>query len=146
WHFLFEGLEKVASHQHPTKPAWSSESYLRDSAAPGVLGKSFRWLAGDEVLDRVTTTPLPEGADPAATPEYKQLPPALEKDWRGFYDRFVTYYGLDEQQRCCAECIFKQQADQTSLWLRGKGDNATIPVTRPAPAGNGSIQIKETIP
>lgn len=146
WHFLFEGLEKINSYQHPSKPAWSSESYLRESASPGVLGKSFRWLAGDEVLDRCTLVPLTEGADPATVPAHQQLPLALEKDWRGFLDRFVAYYGLDAEQKTRADAVHDQRAEQTVLWLRGQGDHGVMKVTRTAPAGNGSIDVNETMP
>jgi uncharacterized membrane protein YphA (DoxX/SURF4 family) len=144
WHFLFEGLEKVSTYYRTTKPAWSSESYLRESSAPGLLGAMFRALAGDAVLERYQMTPLPEGADPASTPEYKQLPRALDKDWQGFFDRFVEYYQLTPEQRSWAESVLTQHKEQTALWLRGHGEHSSSTVTRKPPAGNADVEVAQT--
>src|SRR4051794_21231460 len=68
WHMLIEGLDKVNSS------TWSSEVYLRESTGP--LAPYFRWQAGDSLRDRVTPTPE------------KGFPPALERDWQNYFDRF----------------------------------------------------------
>jgi uncharacterized membrane protein YphA (DoxX/SURF4 family) len=146
WHFLFEGAEKVTTYFFTTKPAWSSEAYLRESCAPGLLGSLFRSLAGDAVLDRYEMTPIPEGVDPASSPAYKQLPRALDKDWQGFFDRFVEYYSLTPEQRSQAEAVLAQHKEQTALWLRGKGEHNTTAVTRKPPAGNADLPLDQTAP
>jgi uncharacterized membrane protein YphA (DoxX/SURF4 family) len=88
WHFLFEGIEKLESYfRGPAegKPVWTSASYLRESTGP--LRGFFRAPVGDPdraALERLT---LPDTQPPT-------LPPALEKDWKEYFDRFVAHYNV----------------------------------------------------
>src|SRR6266545_36015 len=92
WHFLFEGLEKLDSYfRGPAdgKSVWTSEHYLRESTGP--LRSFFRAQAGDlneAALERLTV--------PANEPG--KLPPALETDWKEYYERFVAFYGLANEK------------------------------------------------
>jgi uncharacterized membrane protein YphA (DoxX/SURF4 family) len=95
WHFLFEGLDKLDSYfRGPVegKTVWSSEAYLRESTGP--LAPMFRAQLGDPdqaALDRLTLPPTKPGEQP-------QLPPALEKDWKDYFDRFMTFYGVGDEK------------------------------------------------
>src|SRR5579862_6278649 len=89
WHFLFEGLEKLQSYRTTGKPAFTSEAFLRESPAPGQLGKFFHWLPGDPVLERYAVLPAEEGKE---NTDSQRLTVALQKDWRGYFDAFVKYY------------------------------------------------------
>lgn len=110
WHFFFEGVGKLppeswpvrllnARHPIPTrdqatKPAFSGENYLRESAGP--FGKRFRKLAGDSVIERMQVADLPRGENPARVPANLRMPPALERDWDQYFQRFVQHYQLTD--------------------------------------------------
>jgi len=78
WHILGEGLEKF------TSSTWSSEAYLREATGP--LAPTFRDLAGDGLLARLTPGPG------------NSFPEALGNDWQAYFNNFKHYYHLDEQQ------------------------------------------------
>jgi len=123
WHFLFEGLEKIHSDN------WTSAGYLREATGP--LAEQFRELAGDPVLDRMTPLPLAAGEDPGRTPPHRRMPPQLQREWQQYFERFVQYYKLNDEQKETARRMFEQRQDQTALWLlRGKKQ-----VKRAAPWG-----------
>ncbi|MBL8799300.1 MAG: DoxX family protein [Planctomycetia bacterium] len=109
WHFLFEGLEKIHSDN------WTSAGYLREASGP--LAEHFRDLAGDPVLDRMTPLPLAAGEDPAQVPPHRRMPRQLQREWQQFYERFVQYYQLNDEQQEAARRTFEQRQDQTALWL-----------------------------
>jgi uncharacterized membrane protein YphA (DoxX/SURF4 family) len=96
WHFLFEGVEKLQSVAlGPTEynRPWSSGPYLREATGP--IGGWLRQQAGDpdeDALARLTVPPLPPGQDPAQTPPYTRLPPALDKEWNDYFERFVGHF------------------------------------------------------
>jgi uncharacterized membrane protein YphA (DoxX/SURF4 family) len=89
WHFLFEGLDKLETWfagPREGRPVWSSAGYLRASTGP--LAPVFRSLADDpdaQALERLTLPEVKAGEAP-------KLPPALEKDWQDYFDRFVEHY------------------------------------------------------
>ncbi|MBI1918498.1 MAG: hypothetical protein HYS12_27720 [Planctomycetes bacterium] len=113
WHFLFEGVEKLKSD------AWSSEAYLRESTGP--LAPVFHRIAGDAVADRLTPKPIPADIDTGKTELDAYFPPALEKEWQAWYDRFVSRYKLDDKQKEEAQKRFQQRRAQAVRWmLRGK--------------------------
>lgn len=109
WHFLIEGIEKVEA------PAWSSEPYLREATGP--LAPTFRWMAGDTLVDRLQPQPLAEGQDAAQTPPHTRLPKALDREWNDYAARFADYYHLDEAQRNLLDAKLTQRKDATALWL-----------------------------
>src|SRR6516162_2200581 len=109
WALLVEGLEKLQ------KPDWTSEPYLREATGP--LAKPFHWIAGDAVEEKLALVPLKPGEDAAKTPPHTRMPPVLQRQWQAYFDNFVAYYQLDEQQRKDAEKNFLQRQDQTVNWL-----------------------------
>jgi len=86
WHLLFAGIEKFR------KDGWTSEGYLRESYGP--LAPTFRRVAGDAVLDRVTLLPLSDDSELG-----KALPPALAAEWDAYFEQFARHYKLSEEQR-----------------------------------------------
>jgi uncharacterized membrane protein YphA (DoxX/SURF4 family) len=105
WHFLFEGLDKLDSHFHffhgpvENRTPWSSEMYLREASGP--LRELFREQAGDlnaAALERLTLPPARPGKRP-------ELPPALEKDWKNYFDRFAAHYELGTGKRVPPEVM-----------------------------------------
>jgi len=103
WHFLFEGLEKLKTHElalisgSDAKKPWSSEVYLREASTPSFVGQIFHRLPGDPLLERLTVESLGD-KDPAKTPPHEQFPLSLDKDWKAYYERFVQYYELTDEQ------------------------------------------------
>src|SRR5262249_57410461 len=91
WHFLFEGMEKLKSD------AWSSEAYLRESTGP--LAPVFHRIAGDSVAERLTPKPIPADVDTSKTELDEYFPPALEKEWQGWDDRFVRRHPAGGEEK-----------------------------------------------
>src|SRR5262249_86853 len=88
WHFLVEGLDKVNAD------SWSSEPYLRESSGP--LANQFRHIAGDPIAEKLTPLPLRPDEDSTKTPYYKRFPPALDREWNAYFERFAAHYRLGE--------------------------------------------------
>ncbi len=76
WQFLYEGLWKYNTLQ--TSHAWSSEGYLKNAQGP--FREHFREMTGDP--------------DDLKWLDYA----AMDQRWKGWRDRFVAHYGLDEGQ------------------------------------------------
>ncbi len=154
WHFLFEGLEKVATY-YPSAPrvnrtaygepfwsptrleakakgkatrAWSSEAYLR--GANGPLAGLFHELAGDRVLARVEVLPPTEGEP--NDKRHHRLPPELEKEWRAYFDAVVAHYHVEGQQLARLEAALDQRKANTVLYL----EKGRLPVIRTTQFGN----------
>jgi uncharacterized membrane protein YphA (DoxX/SURF4 family) len=133
WHFLIEAHEKF------TGDSWTSEPYLRGSVGP--LAPTFRWLAGDQLLDKLTPRPLAGGEDPLKVPMHERMPPALAREWDAYFKAFADHYQLDADQRTRARVRFEQQEDQTVVWLlqSKKGVSVTSPYGPP-------VTSEKTIP
>ncbi|MFL5243741.1 MAG: hypothetical protein ACJ8FY_16695 [Gemmataceae bacterium] len=120
WHCLIEGLDKVESiRRGPTVsgPAWSSAAYLRESSGP--LAPFFRWQAGDpdeEALQRFAVLPV---EDTAKTSFRSRIPPALDKHFDDYFQRFVEFYKLDEEQTKRAEDALVHSKERAVRWLLG---------------------------
>jgi uncharacterized membrane protein YphA (DoxX/SURF4 family) len=97
WHFFVEGMDKLAN------PSWSSEPYLREATGP--LAPTFRHMAGDRLIDKLTVT---SDAD---------FPPELEIEWRAYLDAFTRFYELDAEQAKQAQNVFEQAKSSTKTWL-----------------------------
>lgn len=123
WHLLFEGLSKFE------EGTFSSEGYLRESTGP--LAGWFRNLAGDPLADRLTPKPLPAGAEADKAKIGASMPPALDAEWNAYFDRFVSHYRLDANQREIAEEVRTKQKDAFMDWLV----RSTREVTTTSPFG-----------
>src|SRR5215470_467708 len=142
WHFLFEGMEKLKSD------TWSSEAYLRESTGP--LAPIFHRIAGDSVAERLTPKPIPADVDTSKTELDEYFPPALEKEWQAWFDRFVSRYQLDDKQKEEAQKRFQQRKAQTVRWmLHGKvavpplsSFGPTEPIERTVPEWLETYQAK----
>src|SRR6266545_8228539 len=121
WHFLFEGVEKLKSD------SWSSEAYLRESTGP--LAPVFHRIAGDSVAERLTPKPIPADLDFGKTELDLYFPPALEKEWQTWYDRFVSRYDLSDKQKEEAKTRFQTRKAQTVRWMLR--DKVTVTTTSP---------------
>jgi uncharacterized membrane protein YphA (DoxX/SURF4 family) len=98
WHFLFEGLEKLDSWYHGPRegqPVWSAGGYLGESQGP--MAWWFREQAGNPDADALAKLSLPK--------EPGMLPPAVERQWREKFDRFVKYYGVGQDKAVQPEYI-----------------------------------------
>jgi uncharacterized membrane protein YphA (DoxX/SURF4 family) len=171
FHFLFEGWSKIQTYEpvapveipgphqnafqygwpvgHPVKAApprktakgknhWTSEAFLREATGP--LAGVYRWLAGDPLLDQLEVRPpVDEGP---ADKMHERLPPGLEKEWRAYFDRFVDHYGLEGKQVERLEAALNQSKCQTVCWLL----TGVKTVSRPAPAGNATLEDEVEMP
>jgi uncharacterized membrane protein YphA (DoxX/SURF4 family) len=127
WHFTFEAREKL------TSDTWSSDAYLRGAVGP--LAPEFRWMAGDPLLDKMTPRTV---ADTTKAPLHDQLPGALDRDWRAYFDRFAAHYQLTPEQRTQAEAKLLQAEDDTANFLL----NEKKPVTWTSPYGPPVVSEK----
>jgi uncharacterized membrane protein YphA (DoxX/SURF4 family) len=133
WHFLFEGVEKLKSD------SWSSEAYLRESTGP--LAPVFHRIAGDSVAERLTPRPIPPNIDLGKTELDQYFPPALEKEWQAWYDRFVSRYNLSDKQKEEAKTRFQTRKGQTVRWMReGKVAVTTTSLYGPP------VTVEKTVP
>jgi uncharacterized membrane protein YphA (DoxX/SURF4 family) len=133
WHFLFEGVEKLKSD------SWSSEGYLRESTGP--LAPLCHRIAGDSVAERLTPKDSLADVDTGKTELDRYFPPALEKEWQAWFDRFVKRYDLDEHQREEAEKKFQQRKAQTVRWML----HEKILVKTSSPYGP-PVEVEKTVP
>ena len=113
WHFLIEGIEKLHS------PSWTSEAYLRESSGP--LAPTFRALAGDRLIDKLTV-----GADDT-------FPAELAIEWRTYVDAFSNYYQLNDEYRSKASAVFAQAKSKTLTWLTSTKQPVQIAGALPPP-------------
>jgi uncharacterized membrane protein YphA (DoxX/SURF4 family) len=121
WHFLIEGLDKLAS------PTWSSEAYLREASGP--LAPHFRELAGDRLADMLTVS-----AD-------KSFPAELDIEWQAYLDAFAKHYQLNEEQTRQAQGVVDQaKADAVSQLT-----SATKLVQKPGPYPP-TLMVEMTMP
>lgn len=145
WHFFFEGLDKIRTMRigpTDTNRPFSSAGYFRE--APGPLGPVMRDTLGDpheEARARLVPKGLPEGRleKPA-----EHMPPALERDWDGYLNRFVTHFGLDQQQREQAQDILKKS--KSSLVTRLTWDDRTTTPTEQEKIKQGVKKVKKVYP
>jgi uncharacterized membrane protein YphA (DoxX/SURF4 family) len=96
WHCFVEGMDKLHN------PAWSSEAYLRESVGP--LAGTYRWLAGDRLLDRLVG-------------DKDQAPPGLALDFDAYTTAFVAHHGLTGKDAERAEDVARQGKSKAVTWL-----------------------------
>lgn len=118
WHFLFEGLHKIHSHNvgvaEGNRP-FSSEPYFKD--ADGPLAPLVRARTGDiDVLLKARLEPqnlppewekltpnqlamIPDEQHPTAEVLAKMAPAAVVKDWDAFASAFTSKFKLDDAQK-----------------------------------------------
>lgn len=184
WHFLVEGFEKIQSVDlvGPTtrNRPWSSAGFLRESS--GTFAPFFRQQAGDPDLAaierirvpglvdnwrawnlpgdlaRIKSERLGSGPNPnKGTRPGELIPPALEKDWREYFDRFAKHYDIPDDddhktQRGRVEAAFEQAKDEVVLWMMGgaweaektfQGTTARLQVTVPDRLQEYVTKLKE---
>jgi uncharacterized membrane protein YphA (DoxX/SURF4 family) len=120
WHFAYEGYGKVKSaylgKAAVNEKPFSSEAYFRESEGP--FGKLIKSRLGDpdqEVIDRLTLKPAdgdPSKADPKA-----RFPAALEKEWDDYFNRFVTQFKLNDEQKAQAQAKLDQAKSDFVKWV-----------------------------
>jgi uncharacterized membrane protein YphA (DoxX/SURF4 family) len=120
WHFLIEGIHKFEV------PNWSSEVYLRESVGPAA--PLFRKLAGDPVVEKLTPTDA-------------SISPALEREWKRYFDAYAAYYKLDAEQLKMAQINFDQLKADTFDWL----NSAKLPTTMPSLYPPDDVRLDRTI-
>lgn len=117
-HFFFEGLHKMHSvdagvtvNGETTNRPFSSEPYFRGTHGP--LSGVIRSAVGDpddELLARLTP---PAGGG---------VPPALAKDWDGYFGRFAAHYNLTAEQREQARAKLEDAKKRAAEWLAATED------------------------
>ncbi len=133
WHLLFAGVEKLR------KDTWTSEGYLRESYGP--LAPTFRRVAGDAVLDRLTLRPLPDDFVLGKELLHEYFPPALAAEWDAYFERFAAHHQLDAQKRELAQAKLEKLKDAAVRWmLEGKKL-----VRKTSPHGP-AIEVERTTP
>jgi uncharacterized membrane protein YphA (DoxX/SURF4 family) len=176
WHFYVEGAKKVKSLQDEkslTNTPFSSAEYLRGSTGP--LADLFRKQAGDpdaEALARLDVR-SPDADQAAGKKNYRHLlPPALDKHYDDYFDRFVTHLKLDDSkitvrrkievplwgelwvideeeagkgQLDLARARLDQAKEYAARWLLGLDRDATVEVALPL-FKPGPALVKRTPP
>ena len=89
-------------------------------------------------MDRLTPKPLPDGAAPAKEKLHEYMPPALQKEWQAWFDRFVKHYGLNEEQREQAKAKFETSENQTVSWIL----SSKKPIAKISPYGPPAVAEK----
>jgi uncharacterized membrane protein YphA (DoxX/SURF4 family) len=120
WHFAYEGYEKVTSvylgKAAVNEKPFSSETYFRESEGP--FGKLIKSRLGDpdqEVVDQLTLKPA-EGDVSKADPK-SRFPAALEKEWDDYFNRFVTQFKLNDEQKAKAQAKLDQAKADFVKWV-----------------------------
>lgn len=120
WHFAYEGYGKVKSANlgkaAVNEKPFSSEAYFRESEGPfGRLVKSRIGDPDQEVVDRLT--PRPVGGDVSEASPRARFPAALEREWDDYFNRFVTQFQLDDEQKAKAQSAFDQAKADFVTWV-----------------------------
>jgi hypothetical protein len=156
WHFCVEGVSKVKSAYQGkaavNEKPFSSEAYFRESEGP--FGKLIQKQLGDPdqaVIDRLT--PKPVGDEPS--PPESRFPAALEAEWDDYFNRFVTQFKLDEDQKTKAQQKLDKSKASYVNWLNGESDEkdpetkqfkpVRLTVKRKAPPGSPSGDFDEEV-
>jgi uncharacterized membrane protein YphA (DoxX/SURF4 family) len=176
WHFYVEGAKKVKSLQDEkslTNQPFSSAEYLRGSTGP--LADLFRKQAGDpdaEALARLDVR-SPDADQADGKKNYRHLlPPALDKHYDDYFNRFVKHLDLgdskvtvrrkidvplwgelwviDEEeagkgQLDLARARLDQAKEYAARWLLGLDKDATVEVSLPL-FKTGPALVKRTPP
>jgi uncharacterized membrane protein YphA (DoxX/SURF4 family) len=131
WHFLVEGYAKFHSHQvgeTSTNRPWTGEPFFREGYGPAA--PTFRDLLGDP--DKLAAARL--------RGDGQSLPAPVAAEWDGYFDRFVTHYGLTEDQRAKAAAKLTEAKNDTAAWLTA----GQVEVTRAS--AFGAVAAKKTVP
>src|SRR5262245_13688292 len=120
WHFAYEGYGKVKSaylgKASTNEKPFSSETYFRESEGP--FGKLIKSRIGDpdqEVVDKLTLKPV-DGDTSKADPK-SRFPAALEKEWDDYFNRFVTQFKLNDEQKAKAQSKLDQAKADFVKWV-----------------------------
>lgn len=109
WHLFIEGATKLETWSVgpsiSNKP-FSSRGYLQQSQGP--LGPLFRNMAGDPDATLLTLLDTSSQA----------IPPALEKQWQDYVNRYSAHYQLDNAQRQQADILLKQHLQMLQTWFK----------------------------
>jgi uncharacterized membrane protein YphA (DoxX/SURF4 family) len=108
WHFLVEGYHKFHTHQlgvTATNKPWTGEAFFREGIGPAA--QAFRDLLGDP--DKLALARLKGDG--------QNLPAPVAADWDGYFNRFVSFYGLTDEQRAKAQALFDEAKRKTAQWL-----------------------------
>ena len=121
WHFFVEGMDKLKA------PNWSSEPYLREATGP--LAATFRSMAGDRLLDKLTLEK--DGS----------FPSELDVEWQAYLNAFISHYELNDDQAGRAQTIYEQRKADTIKWLTVTPHAVQKPSAYPPP-----LFVQMTIP
>jgi uncharacterized membrane protein YphA (DoxX/SURF4 family) len=120
WHFAYEGYGKVKSaylgKATANEKPFSSETYFRESEGP--FGKLVKSRIGDpdqEIVDKLTLKPV--DGDPSKADPKSRFPAALEKEWDDYFNRFVTQFKLNDEQKARAQTVLDQSKAQLVTWV-----------------------------
>jgi uncharacterized membrane protein YphA (DoxX/SURF4 family) len=108
WHFLVEGYHKFHTHQlgeTATNKPWTGEAFFREGIGPAA--QAFRDVLGDP--DKLALARLKGDG--------QNLPAPVAADWDEYFNRFVGYYGLTDEQRNKAQKDFDKAKSETAQWL-----------------------------
>lgn len=108
WHFLVEGYHKFHTHQlgeTATNKPWTGEAFFREGIGPAA--QPIRDLLGDP--DKLALARLKGDG--------QNLPAPVAAEWDDYFNRFVNFYGLTDEQRNKAQALFDEAKKKTAQWL-----------------------------
>lgn len=141
WHFLFEGYQKIRSHDigtTETNRPWTAEGYYRVAEGPArdLLVKQF----GDpdqETLDRLRLL-----TDNAGERSPARTPAALALEWNDYLIRFSNFYKLTNDEKDAAGKRVETVKGEFVEWLvSGKKT-----VKRTPPTGGAPTEVTISVP
>lgn len=143
WHFGFEAYEKHRSvWKGPTAYSrpWTSEGYFREGSGP--LAALVRQQIGDTddlLLAQFDVQPVPAGEDSADSSADRRMPPALDKEWNDYFERFVKAHELDATERETAAAKLREHKSKlvTAFTTEKKEFKRTYPT--------GAVETKLTV-
>ncbi len=131
WHFLVEGVHKIASHHRgptATNTPWSGEGFFREGIGPAApYYREFLGIDDKPALARLRA-------------EGKQLPDALKREWDDYATRFAEHYKLDDAQKAAAIAKLGVAKAQTAAWLTGE-----VPTEVKKAVAWGTVDVKQTV-
>lgn len=108
WHFLVEGYHKFHTHQigeTSTNKPWTGEPFFREGIGPAA--QPLRDLLGDP--DKTALARLKGDG--------QRLPAAVNAEWDEWYQRFVSHYGLSDDQKTTAQARLDGAKITVGAWL-----------------------------
>jgi uncharacterized membrane protein YphA (DoxX/SURF4 family) len=132
WHFLVEGVHKIETHREgktATNTPWTGAGFFREGIGPAApFARRALRLDDAESLARLRA-------------DDHRRPPAVNAEWDDYFNRFVTHYGLTEDQKGAAATKLNDAKSKLNAWLAGDMPSEVKKIV-----AWGTETVKQTVP